>query len=160
MEELVDVVNEKDEVIGFAPRKGIHETKLLHRGICIFVFNENGKLWIEKRAEHCDTYPGYYNSSVTGHVSKGETYEQAAKRELEEEFGIKIKLKRLHKIKTSHHLIDFFSGVSSEKPRIHSNTSELILLSIKEIEEMIKKEEKFTPNFLELFSWLVKNKTN
>ena len=88
-EEMVDVVDENDMVVGSAPRKGIHKTDKLHRSVHIFLINSSGRIWLEKRAENTDTFPGYYNSSAAGHVSSGESYEEGALREIEEELGIK-----------------------------------------------------------------------
>jgi 16S rRNA (adenine1518-N6/adenine1519-N6)-dimethyltransferase len=43
--ELIYVVDKKDRVVGEAPRKGIHDTNLLHRASHIFIFNSKGKMW-------------------------------------------------------------------------------------------------------------------
>ena len=162
MGEMVDVVNELDEVIGSAPRKNIHDTNHFHRAVHLFIFNDDGKLWLEKRAPHCDTFPGYYSSSVAGHVGRGETYDQAARRELKEELGLGgVKLKRLHKLRasaeTSNEFVAFFVGKSNEKPRLHSDSAKLIALSLEEISDQIQAGERMVPNFLALFSWYVSN---
>jgi isopentenyl-diphosphate delta-isomerase type 1 len=90
------VVNEKDEIIGYKTRYECHHDKsLIHRAINIAIFNKEGKLVMQKRSTQKDLYPGYYALSSTGHVSKGETYEEAAQRELKEEMGVShIDLKR------------------------------------------------------------------
>lgn len=91
------VVNEKDEIIGYKTRFECHHDKsLIHRAINVALFNTEGKLVMQKRSTQKDLYPSYYALSSTGHVSKGETYEQAAVRELEEEMGASnISLKRI-----------------------------------------------------------------
>lgn len=43
-----------------------------------------------------------YTISASGHVDKGESYDQAAKREIEEELGIKSELKLIKKIVNDH----------------------------------------------------------
>ena len=41
-EEIFDIVNERDEVIGQAPRKEVHARGLWHRAIHVLVFNSRG----------------------------------------------------------------------------------------------------------------------
>ena len=87
-DEIFDVVDRNDVVIGEATRFQVHHEKsLIHRSITVLVFS-NGRLLLQKRSMTKDTYPGYWTSSCTGHVLKGQTYKEAALRELEEELGI------------------------------------------------------------------------
>ena len=78
-EEMFDVVDEQDRVIGQAPRSEVHAKKLLHRAVHIFVFNSEGKLLIHRRSATKDEYPLCYTSSASGHVSAGETYDECAR---------------------------------------------------------------------------------
>lgn len=83
------VVNEKDEVIGYNTRYECHHNKhLIHRVIDVVLFNKEGKIAMQKRSEKKDLYPGYYCVTASGHVSKGESYEETAYRELKEEMGV------------------------------------------------------------------------
>mgnify|MGYP001595519605 CR=1 FL=1 len=89
--ELFDLVNEDDKVIGRALRKEVHCDKfLIHRSVTVLVFI-NGQLLLQKRSRTKDTYPFYWTSSCSGHVTAGDSYEETAKRELSEELGLKIK---------------------------------------------------------------------
>src|SRR3990167_10342213 len=89
-EEVFDVVNEKDEVIGTALRSEVHkDASLIHRSIAVLVF-QNNRLYLQRRSETKDTYAGYWTCSCSGHVNAGETYEDAAKRELGEELGLHV----------------------------------------------------------------------
>jgi 8-oxo-dGTP pyrophosphatase MutT (NUDIX family) len=64
------------------------------------VFNSNGRLYVQKRTPSKDIYPGYYDVAAGGVVAAGEAYEESARRELEEEMGIRdVSLT---------HLFDFF----------------------------------------------------
>src|SRR5580765_3560579 len=87
-EEIFDVVDKHDRVVGQAPRSVVHAKKLLHRAVHIFVFNSQGELLVQKRSALKDEYPLCYTSSASGHLSAGETYEAAAPRELAEELGL------------------------------------------------------------------------
>jgi len=86
--EIFDVVNEQDEVIGQATRHEVHEKKLRHRAVHIFVFNKKGELFLQKRSRWKDKNPGAWDSSAAGHVSSGDDYTITAERELVEELGI------------------------------------------------------------------------
>lgn len=87
-EEIFDVVNDRDEVIGQAPRGQVHRQGLKHRAVHIFLFDPAGRLFIQKRAATKDTFPGRYDSSASGHVDSGEQYDACAVREVREELGL------------------------------------------------------------------------
>ncbi|MBI3109478.1 diphosphomevalonate decarboxylase [Candidatus Daviesbacteria bacterium] len=91
-EEIFIVVDRSDRVIGYEPRSICHQKRLLHRTVAVIVFNDKGEVLLQKRSMNVDTNPGLYTLSATGHVSQGETYLEAAKKELLEELGIKSKL--------------------------------------------------------------------
>lgn len=88
-DELIDIVDDNDNVLRQATRKEMHEKSLLHRSSHVFVFNSKGEIFVHKRASILKLYPGMYDVKVGGVVRAGESYEDAAKRELEEEVGIK-----------------------------------------------------------------------
>ena len=89
-EEFFDVVNERDEVIGRAPRREVHARDLLHRAIHVLVFNAHGDVFLQKRSRTKDTAPGLWDSSTSGHVDAGEDYDACAVRELGEEIGLVV----------------------------------------------------------------------
>lgn len=89
-EELFDVVDENDQVIGQLPRHVVHRDKRLHRAIHIFVFNSDGQLYIQKRSPYKDQLPNCWTTSCSGHVDAGEDYDTAAVRELREELDISL----------------------------------------------------------------------
>jgi len=89
-EDIFDVVNERDEVVGARPRSEVHARGLLHRAVHILVFNSRGEIFLQKRSMKKDRQPGVWDSSCSGHVDSGETYHQAALRELGEELGLHL----------------------------------------------------------------------
>jgi isopentenyldiphosphate isomerase len=56
----------------------------------VLVINSEGRLLLQKRAANKDTQPGKWDTSVGGHVGFGQSYEEAARREAEEELGIRM----------------------------------------------------------------------
>lgn len=89
-QELLDVVNDKDQVIGVKQRAEIHANGLMHRAVHIMVFNSAGEFFIQKRSMTKDECPGLWDTSTAGHLNSGETYLDCAIRELDEELGIRL----------------------------------------------------------------------
>ena len=95
-DEIVAIVDEHNNVIGAAPRREMRAQRLRHRSTYILVFNSQGELFVQKRTATKDVFPSYYDAAAGGVVLAGESYEQGASRELEEEMGIRgIPLTRL-----------------------------------------------------------------
>ena len=90
-EDLFDVVNEGDAVIGQQPRSVVHAKGLRHRAAHVLVFNSAGKVFLQLRSMSKDNNPGVWDSACSGHVDAGETYTDAAARELMEEIGLAVK---------------------------------------------------------------------
>jgi len=89
-EEIFDIVNERDEVIGQAPRSAVHARSLMHRAVHVLVFNGRGEVFLQKRSMQKDTAKGKWDSSASGHLDSGEDYDACAVRELREEIGLQL----------------------------------------------------------------------
>ena len=89
-EEIFDIVNDHDEVIGQLPRSKVHRDGLKHRATHILVFNSRGDVFLQKRSWKKDNSPGVWDSSASGHVDSGEDYDPCAVRELREELGLEV----------------------------------------------------------------------
>ena len=87
-DEILDVVDSEDNVVGKASRLQVHKNELMHRSAHILVFNNSGDLFIQKRAMVKDESPGLWDSSAAGHVESGENYISCANRELKEELDL------------------------------------------------------------------------
>ena len=96
--EIYNIVDKNDQIIGQASRKYIHKNKLLHRSVHILVFNSRNELFLQKRALCKDENPGLWDTSSAGHVDAGESYDACAHRELGEELNLKATLKTSIKI--------------------------------------------------------------
>jgi isopentenyldiphosphate isomerase len=88
--EIFDVVNERDEVVGRAPRREVHARGLWHRAVHVLVFNARGEVFLQKRSLLKDTAKGQWDSSTSGHLDTGEDYDAGAVRELREEIGLAV----------------------------------------------------------------------
>jgi 8-oxo-dGTP pyrophosphatase MutT (NUDIX family) len=95
-DEIVAIVDAHNNVVGAAPRREMRAKRLPHRSTYVLVFNSQSELYVQKRTLSKDVFPGYYDVAAGGVVLAGETYEQGAERELEEEMGIRgVPLTRL-----------------------------------------------------------------
>jgi len=89
--EILDLLNEMGEVIGQVSRSDVHGNPLLrHRAVHILVRNHEGEIFLQKRAPGKLIQPGKWDSSCGGHIPAGESWENGALRELEEELGLKL----------------------------------------------------------------------
>lgn len=86
--EIVAIVDRSNNLIGKTTRQEMRSKGLPHRATYIFVLNSVGYLFVQKRTATKDIYPGCYDPAAGGVVLDGETYEQGAHRELQEEMGI------------------------------------------------------------------------
>ncbi len=89
--ELFVVVDRNDNVLDYKPRSVCNSDKtLIHRAVELLILNSKGQVLLQKRSMSKDTRPGWWSTSVGGHVGKGESYEDAMQREIQEELGIEI----------------------------------------------------------------------
>ena len=86
--ELVDVVNDGGDVIGQATRAEIRSRNLLHRSVFIAVTTSTNELVVHQRADWKDVWPSRWDICFGGVVDAGESFAEAAVREIWEEAGI------------------------------------------------------------------------
>jgi isopentenyl-diphosphate delta-isomerase type 1 len=92
-DELFDIVDENDNIIGRATRRQVHKNKkLIHRSVGVAVFDDGGRIFLQKRSKNKDTEPLKWTISCSGHVVSGDTYEVIARRELMEELGMNLEI--------------------------------------------------------------------
>jgi isopentenyldiphosphate isomerase len=87
--EIVQIVDENNVEIGAISRRLMREQNLIHRASYVLVFNGRDELFVQQRTLSKDIYPGYHDIAAGGVVVAGESYEEAAERELAEELGIR-----------------------------------------------------------------------
>ena len=135
MTELFDEVDEDDKPTGrLVNKQQAHDGMLIHRCSVIYVFNEDGRLYLQLHKKSGNRL----DHSAGGHVSSGETYKHAAKRELEEELGISapltmIKTHFLSREKSHVHMYGIYTCVAPSnwvfKPNLEVSQLKLVLLS-------------------------------
>ena len=113
-DEVFDIVDESDRVIGSECRNTVHVNNFRHRAVHMLIFNQAGELFLQKRSIWKDKNPGVWDSSAAGHVDAGETYDGAAEREILEELGIRCPLEKFGRLgcsaETGFEFIELYSG--------------------------------------------------
>jgi isopentenyldiphosphate isomerase len=87
-DELLDIVDEHDQVIGTARREDAYAQRLRHRCVFILARDRDGRVFVHRRTDRKLVFPSMYDMFVGGVVAAGESYDQAALREAEEELGV------------------------------------------------------------------------
>lgn len=163
--EMLDVVDNDDMIIGKATYEEVHEKKLTHRIVHVFVLNNNRQVYLQKRSETRSYMPGAWCTSAGGHVRSGESYEQAAKRELEEELGIKadklipVGKRFIFRLEGQDRLICLFGIITSSPPKPDgSEVSRGEFFDIDKARQLLNSNrEKIHPQLPPCFDLLVKN---
>ncbi|MFI0508349.1 NUDIX hydrolase [Streptomyces sp. WSLK1-5] len=91
MEEIV-ALYARDELpgrpVGSAPRGRMRADNLPHAAAKILVRDASGRVYVHRRTDTKDLYPGLYDVWVGGVVTAGEEPDETAERELAEELGV------------------------------------------------------------------------
>ncbi|MCS0635001.1 NUDIX domain-containing protein [Streptomyces sp. LP05-1] len=95
MGELVDRVDERDRVIGVVDRNEAVAAGWLYRMSMVLCRDEAGRYLVHRRPENSSRFPGEYSWLVAGAVAAGESYAEAAARELHEEMGVRAPVRPL-----------------------------------------------------------------
>jgi isopentenyl-diphosphate delta-isomerase len=145
-EEIIDIVDENDKVIGKLPKRVVHSQKgILHREIGVVILDNNNRVLIQQRSLKKKLFPGEWTVSAVGHVPSGLTPKEAAHKELQEELGIDTQLSFVEKRKyISGDHISFgylFKGTVDENVKMVVNKKEVEQAKFCSKEEIIKMEE-------------------
>lgn len=152
-EEWLPIVNEQGGIIGKAPRSACHRgEKLLHPVVHLHVFNNQKHVYMQKRPLNKLVQPGKWDTAVGGHISAGETLENALKREAWEEIGLhdfSARLVKTYRWDSSIESELVYVFVSHDFKLIHLHSEEVEegrFWTLKQIDANIGKDL-FTPNF-------------
>ncbi|MEU9991240.1 NUDIX domain-containing protein [Streptomyces sp. NPDC048045] len=87
-EEILDIVDEHDRVVDRVRRGEAYVRGLRHRCVFIQARDAAGRLFVHRRTATKLVFPSLYDMFVGGVVGAGESYDEAALREAEEELGV------------------------------------------------------------------------
>ena len=160
--EILEVVTMDDRVVGTATRSEIHAKGLIHRAVHLFVFNESGEIYVQRRSENKDMHPSKLDSSAAGHVDPGESYMDAAIRELDEELSLRDPVEEILSViarpETDNEHVKLFRVHTRSVPQ--PNSQEICwgdFMSRKDLARlMTEKPEDFVPAFILLWNEFVR----
>ena len=145
--EQFDLVDETDRVIGVTDKPTAHATRQLHRVVAVYVCNDKGELYVQVHKAS----GGKLDHSVGGHVSRGESYAAAARREAQEELGIHQPLTHVTTFYSDEgrylHTFGVFECVADRGWKFTPNeeVSEIIPMKLTDIQDMMQKAPKNLP---------------
>jgi isopentenyldiphosphate isomerase len=85
--ELFETFDDCDQPLGLMPRAQVHRQGIWHRAVNVFLFDDHGQLYIQRRSSHKDVGAGLWDLSAAEHLQPGESFEEGARRGLMEELG-------------------------------------------------------------------------
>ena len=142
-------MREDDSVVGPIERKRAHSEGILHRTGMVFLRRSDGKVLVQRRSKTKDTFPDSYDSSCSFHVRFGETYDEAARRELIEETGISSQLTYLGKFThfdpPENEIVAVFASQSDEAVKIDPAESSVMEFWSKEEVDGIVDDKSTSP---------------
>lgn len=157
MKEIIDVVNEKDQIIDKTERNELKGKKIIYR--CAGVYLEkNNKIVLQKRSKNKIVRPNNWDILEETLKTK-ETYEKAARRGLKEELGVKTKKliclgKKLIKDKkySDYFFITIYKCKVKGKLKIQKEEIEKIKeYTTSQTKRLIKTRKKIAPALKETF---------
>jgi isopentenyl-diphosphate delta-isomerase len=126
-DEQLILVDSDDREIGVLAKADAHLGRgTLHRAFSVFVFNPAGELLVQQRAKSKPLWPGYWSNTCCSHPRLGENMDNAVRRRLQEELGLRAELEFLFKFqyqaqydlqRAEHELCWVYAGRSAERPR-------------------------------------------
>lgn len=158
-QEVLDIVDEHNNVIGFAPYDDVYTHRLNHRIVHVLIFNGKGEIFLQQRSAKKKFCPGHWVTSAGGHVQKGESYEHAANRELKEELGIEAPLTKIHESPYDHYKMRKFLEVfrTVHEGPFNLNEEEVAggrWFPVAEVKEMVRKNELIHPELAHIIDKL------
>lgn len=152
-EEILDLVNENDEVVGTVRYGEANKNpKLIHREVAIIIYDDNKRVLFQQRSKKKTVNPGIWAESCAGHIPKGMSPEDAAHMELKEELGFDTKLKFLTKtlarMPNETHFTYWFKGKFPKGTKLKIEPAEVEqvkFLSKEGLEKLVASGEKYDP---------------
>lgn len=88
--ELVEELDEDGRVVGVVSRSEMRARNLWHRNVIVMVRRSSGALVVHQRADWKDVFPSMWDVAFSGVPAVGESWPEAAARELAEEAGLAV----------------------------------------------------------------------
>ncbi|WP_198358153.1 NUDIX hydrolase [Streptomyces fildesensis] len=155
MGELVERVDEYDHVVSVVSRGEAIRQRWLHRIATIVCRDGAGRILVHRRPDEVSRFPGQFNWMLGGAVEVGESYEEAAARELAEELGVRADPRFVLKFLCDGAISPYWLGLHEAviTAPVQPNPQEVAWfdwLTEAELEETVRRSE-FVPDAREAF---------
>lgn len=158
-DEMVDIVDLEGRVIGNELKSVAHERRLLHPIVRVILIRPTfGEVYLQQRAADKEFYPNRWEGSMAEHVHKGESYIEAVRRGVREEFGRKLQRESFKEIgrftnteATGHTAYSVIYVVTKDKfnPYLSSEAQDCAWVQIRDVTKEVNNiPEKYTPGFI------------
>jgi len=159
--DLLILVDQQDNEIGYDTKLACHDGEgRLHRAFSIFIFDDRGRLLLQRRAARKRLWAGFWSNSCCSHPRKGESLDLAVHRRLDEELGLQCPLRRLYSVEyrapfgdagSEHELCWVWIGRCARQPRVDlAEVQACKYIEIGELDQQLDQHaDRFTP-WLEL----------
>ena len=159
-DELVVLVDEDDRPLGTAAKLDVHRDGRLHRAVSVFLFDDEGRWLLQRRADGKYHSPGLWSNTACTHPRPGESPAVAAVRRLEEEMGVRCLLRPafsflyraeldgaepLVEHELDHVFVGRFSGAPAPAPDEVSEWRWMDAATLRD--ELARRPEQYTPWF-------------
>ncbi len=153
------LVDEDDHEIGHLAKAEAHRgAGRLHRAFSLLLFDDRGRLLMQRRAASKRLWPDYWSNTCCSHPRQGEDIERAIHRRLDEELRLRCQLEFLFKFQyqaqfdaqgAENELCWVYGGRCSDLPFLNrTEVSELRYIDPAELDrEMRQSPRSFTPWF-------------
>jgi isopentenyl-diphosphate delta-isomerase len=157
---LVDIVDERNRIVGASRRSLLLERGLGFRTVHVLVFDRTGRVLLQKLRNDHPRSPGKLGSSVAGYVQTGESYKDAAERKIREELGIQPQLVYFGyfamRDQESRKFVALFTSRIRDE-RIAFDTAEMedvVRMDVHNVDTLVRREpERFTATFLDVYDF-------
>ncbi len=155
-EELI-LVDSDDREIGHLSKAACHDGDgVLHRAFSVFLFDDEGRLLLQRRAQAKRLWPGYWSNSCCSHPRRGETLDVAAARRLQDELHVDAELEFVYPFEyqarygeagSENELCSVFLGRMKGEPQANATEIDALrYVTVEELDdELATTPERFTP---------------
>ncbi|MGN6266956.1 MAG: isopentenyl-diphosphate Delta-isomerase [Ginsengibacter sp.] len=148
MKDLLILVDENDNEIGLMEKMPAHLSGRLHRAFSVFIFNSNGELLLQQRADNKYHSGGLWTNTCCSHPIDGEDIDVTIKKRLKEEMGMECdtqyQFSFIYKADLGNGLIEHeldrvYIGTSDKKPVLNpSEAKDWKYISLDDLQAAIK----------------------
>jgi len=128
LSKIIITVNEEGQLTGTVDKMQAHVKGILHRAFSIFIFNTDGQLLLQQRADDKYHSGGKWTNTCCSHPRIGDSIINAAHRRLQEEMGFDCEMTEMFSFRYCETLDNglvenefdhVFFGISNELPKIN-----------------------------------------